>query len=260
MSLETLQWVSPVIIVSAAFLFILLEKYFPYNKGRRLFRPGFWMDLIGYGLIQSYLLGLIISNLIWYIDNSTGISRFHLVSDWPIWVQVVFFIVTHDLATYLIHRTQHRSKFLFRFHEAHHSAEDVDWLAGIRSHSGEIMIYQMVEYLPIVLLGAAPEVPLYKAIANSTYGMYIHANLRFRMGPLLYILNGPELHRWHHANNDVAAYDKNFATKFAIWDFMFGTVFNPKDAIADEFGPGDPNFPRSYMGQLLHAFKRRQNS
>jgi sterol desaturase/sphingolipid hydroxylase (fatty acid hydroxylase superfamily) len=35
-------------------------------------------------------------------------------------------------------RLQHRSPLLWRIHEAHHSVEDIDWVAGSRSHALEI--------------------------------------------------------------------------------------------------------------------------
>lgn len=255
MSLEQLQFWTPVMMVTAALAFIGLERIFPYNRGMKVLREGFWVDLIGYGLIQSYLLGLFFSWYIHALDGVTGMSRWKLVGDWPVWVQVLFFIVTHDFVTYWIHRTQHASPFLWRFHETHHSVKDVDWLAGIRSHSGEILIYQSFEYIPIILLGAAPEVPLYKALANSVYGMYIHSNLSWRHGPLLYLFNGPELHRWHHSNNELAAYDRNFATKFAIWDFLFGTVYQNDGKRAADYGPNDPNFPKGWLSQHWYALK-----
>ncbi len=255
MSLATLEIVSPIIIFSAGVFFIVAERYFPYNSGQRVFREDFWVDLVGYGIIQSYLLGLIIANLIYFIDNHTHISRLHLVSAWPIWVQVVFFILWHDLNTYLIHRAQHRSKWLWRTHEAHHACKHVDWLSGIRSHSLEILMYQTVEFLPVVLLGAAPEVPLYKGMANAIYGMYIHSNLNWRMGKLLYIFNGPELHRWHHANDEPAGFGMNLGTKFTIWDRLFGTTYLPKYQ-AQQYGPDDPKFPKGYISQHLFAFRR----
>ena len=252
--LEQLQVTTPIIIVAASLLFILLERWFPYNKGQRVFRSGFWVDLIGYGLIQSYLLALLLSEFIYWLDHSTGASRFRLVSDWPLWAQVVFFIILHDLVTYTIHRWQHRSPFLWRFHEAHHSTEYVDWLSGIRSHSLEICLYQSAEYIPVILLGASPEVPLIKSIFNSTYGMYIHANLNWRMGPLLYLLNGPELHRWHHAQDTPEAYDTNFATKFSLWDYLFGTIYESKET-ATRYGSDVEGFPKGWVSQHLFAFR-----
>ena len=50
-----------------------------------------------------------------------------------------------------------------------------------------------------MLLGAAPEVALIKGTIDAVWGMYIHSNIDVRAGVLQYVLNGPEMHRWHHA-------------------------------------------------------------
>ena len=75
------------------------------------------------------------------------------MSRWPVWVQLLFFLVTHDLYIYLFHRLQHRVPLLWRVHEAHHATDDVDWISGARSHPLEILINQTIEFAPIVLLG-----------------------------------------------------------------------------------------------------------
>lgn len=253
MSLETLQLLSPVVLVTAGLVFLLLERWKPYNA-QRAFREGFWVDLLGYGVVQSYLMGLVISALIAFVDGHTGISRWHLVSNWPIPVQVAFFVVWHDLNTYCIHWAQHHSQILWRTHEAHHSTPDVDWLSGIRSHSLEILLYETVSFMPVILLGAAPEVPLYKGMINAVYGMWIHANLDVRMGPFLWLFNGPELHRWHHANDDANAYGKNLGTKLTVWDRLFGTIYRPQGHATD-YRPEDPAYPKGYVAQHLYAFR-----
>ena len=73
-------------------------------------------------------------------------------------MQVLFFLLTHDLYIYLFHRWQHANKWLWRTHEAHHSTKEVDFLAGTRSHALEILVNQTIEFAPIVLLGADPAV------------------------------------------------------------------------------------------------------
>ncbi len=98
-------------------------------------------------------------------------------------------------------------------------------MARARTRS-EILINQTIEFMPIVLLGAAPEVALMKATLDAVWGMYIHSNLDVRSGPLQYVINGPEMHRWHHAR-DLDPPGKNFSTKLAIWDFLFGTAYRP---------------------------------
>src|SRR5262249_45770134 len=148
---------SPVIIVVSALILIALERRYPYDPRQRLLRAGLWDDLLGYALIQSYLLGLVISHLTACLDGATGLSRLHLVGGWPVAGQLAFFILTHDLYIYLFHRLQHHVPLLWRIHEAHHATVDVDWLSGARSHALEILINQTIEFAPLVLLGAAPE-------------------------------------------------------------------------------------------------------
>lgn len=254
--IEHLGIISLVVIVCVAILFIYLERRFPYNKDHHTLRQAFWSDLIYYGIIQNYVMGLIIAWFIVYLDKVLDASRLHLVSHWPIWCQVLFFVVTHDFITYFIHRNEHQSKVLWRLHEAHHSCRHVDWLSGIRAHALEVVYYETAKFLPIILLGASPEVALWRAMIDSSYGMFIHSNLNVRLGPLLYLLNGPEIHRWHHANLDPMAFNKNFATKFVIWDRIFGTLYNPNDAQAGDYGPDDPHWPESgFWRQFFFCFR-----
>jgi hypothetical protein len=103
----------------------------------------------------------------------------------------------------------------------------VDWLSGSRSHSLEILINQTIEYAPIVLLGAHPDVALMKGVLDAAWGMYIHSNIDVRAGWLQRILNGPEMHRWHHADV-IDQRSVNFATKIALWDWIFRTAYLPR--------------------------------
>ena len=179
-----------VTIVAGALILVALERAFPYRPGQRLLRSGFWVDLLGYGLAQSYVLGLVIDRIIRALP-----VRVQLVSAWPIAAQVAFFVVTHDLYIYWFHRWQHRSPWLWRLHEAHHSGRDVDWLASVRSHAIEILINQTVEFAPMVLLGASPAVPLVKSMVGALWGLWIHSNVGVRSGRLQWVVNGPEAHR-----------------------------------------------------------------
>ena len=260
---------SLVITLGAAAAYMVLERIFPYEKGQKLFRKGFWTDTLFYGIAQSLALGAIIDVLIRWIDATSGLSRLQLVSDWPLWAQLLFFFVVHDFYIYWFHRWQHHNEVLWRVHEAHHSVEDIDWMAGTRSHSLEILINQTIEFAPIVLLGAAPEVAPMKATLDAVWGMYIHSNLNVRMGPVQYLFNGPEMHRWHHAG-ELGAPGVNFSTKIALWDWLFGTAFLPTDRRPRFYGLGDPSYPiaekagfwgaagsqaANYFRQHVHAFR-----
>jgi sterol desaturase/sphingolipid hydroxylase (fatty acid hydroxylase superfamily) len=248
---------SPALIVAAALVLIGLERLFPYEPRQRLLRTGFFTDLIAYGLVQSYCLGFVISGIIGLVDRHTGLSHLGLLSHWPVLVQLAFFFVTHDLYIYWFHRLQHWSNLLWRTHEAHHSVDDVDWLSGTRSHALEIVINQTVEFLPIVLLGAAPEVAFMKATLDAVWGMYIHSNINVRAGLLQRVLNGPEMHRWHHAT-ELEAPGKNFATKLALWDWIFGTAYLPPHKPA-RYGLPDEGYPKrglaAYFLQHAHSLR-----
>src|SRR6185437_13403454 len=166
-------WVIPVAMVALSIVAIALEKLWPYDRGRTHLRPGLVVDLLWYGIVQSYVLGLIINPLVHVIDDATGLSHHGLLSSWPIALQLAFFVLTHDFYIYWFHRFQHKNKYLWRVHEAHHSAVDIDWIAGARSHPLEILINQTIEVAPMVLLGCSPAVIVTKMLISAGWGMWI---------------------------------------------------------------------------------------
>jgi sterol desaturase/sphingolipid hydroxylase (fatty acid hydroxylase superfamily) len=256
-SFQPFEIISYVLIISAAFLFVILERVFPYNKGQKILREGFFNDLALYTIAQSYILGIIIFTLIIRtVDGTTGLSRLHIFAHIPVWIQLIFFTVTHDFYIYWMHRWQHSNKYLWRLHEAHHSPKKVDWLSGSRSHAFEILINQTVEFLPIVLLGSPPEVVAYKGVISAVWGMYIHSNLGVKTGWLQKIINGPEMHRIHHTTGK--GRNRNFATKLAIWDWIFKTSFFPEERV-QEYGL-KTFFPENFFKQFTFAFRNFKRS
>ncbi len=238
-------------------LMVSLERVFPYKKNVQFFREGFWLDLVWYTIIQSFFLKILIFDMIIAPSEvALGVAETGYLSHWPIWALVVFFVLTHDFYIYWFHRLQHNSKLFWRTHEAHHSVEDVDWLAGSRSHAVEIIINQTIEFAPIFFLldvkTAAIVVPI-KALIDATWGMYIHSNIDVKSGRLQYIINGPEMHQWHHADHEEVFY-KNYATKFAFFDWIFGTGYNP-DIKPIKWGL-PYKYPKDYFFQHIFSIKR----
>jgi sterol desaturase/sphingolipid hydroxylase (fatty acid hydroxylase superfamily) len=198
------------------------------------------------------------------MKTSLGFAQAGILSHWPIWALVLLFLITHDFYIYWFHRFQHTNKLVWRTHEAHHSNKEVDWLAGSRSHILEIIINQTIEFAPIVLLldvkTAAIVVPI-KALLDAVWGIWIHANIDVHSGKLQYIINGPEMHQWHHSDHQEVFYS-NYSTKFAFWDWIFGTGFLPglqpfkyQFLKPQKFGlPYD--YPRDYFMQHWFAFHR----
>ncbi len=262
---ERYMLVLGVFIPCWALFMTLLERLFPYTKNIKLFRRGFWIDLVWYTFVQSKVLEIIIFQyIILNLKSSLGLEKFGPLSELNFWVLLAFFFFTHDFYIYWFHRLQHNNKYLWRTHEAHHSVRTVDWLAGSRSHPLEILINQTIEFAPIFfLLDSQTALFMYpaKAFLDAIWGMWIHANVNINSGKLQYIINGPEMHQWHHANHHEVFY-KNYSTKLAIWDWMFGTAFLPslKPLRFDFLKPqmfGLPYaYPQGYFAQLLYALIR----
>ena len=252
----------PLLIVLWAVVLGLMERRFPYIPGFPVLRPDFWTDLVGYTLVQSYVLGLVIAQIILTIDHATGASRWRMVGEWPMIAQLAFFIVLHDFWQYWFHRLQHRNRWFWRIHEAAHAPLHVDWLSGSRSHALEILVAQTFEYAPIILLGASPELPLWKGLCDAMWGMFNHSNIAVPHSRVLWLLNGPQLHRWHH-DLDTPRGGVNLSTKLSLWDTLFKTRYLPPEAVR----PGrygltqSDSFPHgSYLRQLVHPFRRFRSS
>ncbi len=78
------------------------------------------------------------------------------------------------------------------------------------------------------------------------------------LGPLMpYLFNSPEMHIWHHAYHlpDERKYGVNFGLTLAIWDYIFGTAYIPKNGRDIQLGfPGVEEFPETFGGQVTHGF------
>jgi sterol desaturase/sphingolipid hydroxylase (fatty acid hydroxylase superfamily) len=82
------------------------------------------------------------------------------------------------------------------------------------------------------------------------------------LGPLMKrIFNHPEMHIWHHAHDlpQERRYGVNFGLSLAIWDYLFGTVYLPKDGRDARLGfPGLARFPHSFWGQITYGFRSKK--
>jgi sterol desaturase/sphingolipid hydroxylase (fatty acid hydroxylase superfamily) len=247
------EYVASAIIAFAALSAMVFERIFPYTPGQRLFRKHFLTDWLYYSIVFGLAMDWLCRNLLfpgvdWMLGN---LSRQGLMSAWPVWAGVTFSLFTHDLFIYLFHRWMHANKYLWRIHEAHHSPREVDWAAGSRAHVFEAIITITAEFGPLVFLAAKPAVTLYKGAIDAVWGMFIHSNLDVKLGWLQKIINGPQMHRWHHSRD---VHNINFATKFAFWDWMFGTAYLPEDRKPGRYGI-ELEWSRNIFTHQLVAFR-----
>lgn len=181
-----------------------------------------------------------------------GPVRLHaLVATLPRPVAFVLAFLVAELGTYGVHYAMHRIPFLWRFHAVHHSAEQLDFLAGMRRHPVDTALSALALALPGFLLGLPlGDVAAYALFAK-LWTIFLHANIDVRLRPLERIVTTPYFHHGHHDHEETEP--RNLATLLAALDVLFGTYRAPA-AWPRAYGTTEP-VSRSWLGQL--ALRRR---
>jgi len=239
------------------FVFVLVvpfEKMFPRHR-QRIRRPELATDL-GYAFAGTALnaVGLIIAipvavlSLAWL----PGLLVRPLVSQMPAAVMPFLGLALFDLAIYWTHRWYHEVPILWRFHAIHHSTQRLDWVSGFRSHPLDgTLIAPAVVFL--LAAGFTAEFTGVLAVVQIALGLFLHANVRWRLRPLHKIVITPEFHHWHHAN-EAGAINSNYSVFLPAWDLLFGTYFMPSDRRPQRYGVSE-FIPDGMVGQLRHPFR-----
>ena len=238
--------------------FIPMEKMFPAKEGQPIFRPQWRLDLfyfIGQNLLWFSLVFWTLDHFESWLDPYVSPAFRASVAHQPWWLQAIEVVLLSDFLVYWAHRLQHRVGFLWQFHKVHHSAEHLDWLAAHREHPLDTLYTIGIINLPAFILGF-PLHTLAGLIAfRGVWAIYIHSNVRLRLGYLGLLLGSPELHHWHHDKDRDAG---NYANICPLMDVLFGTHTNPGHA-PESFGIKE-DFSRSYFGQLfLFRGKREED-
>jgi sterol desaturase/sphingolipid hydroxylase (fatty acid hydroxylase superfamily) len=250
-----------VLSAGASFLFLVvlfrpLEWAFPAKPGQKFLRPHWWTDL--WFFLGQYLLWN--GAVLWVIERFGASVHAVIpegfragVASQPWWLQAIEVVLLSDFCVYWGHRLQHRVGFLWRFHSIHHSAEHLDWLAAHREHPLDTIYTVSLINLPVYALGFPAETLVGLIAFRGVWAIFIHANVRLPLGPARMLIGSPELHHWHHDRDRDAG---NYANISPLMDVLFGTYRCP-DHEPESFGVHEP-LPSSYLGQLLHPFRRRK--
>ena len=228
-----------------ATVFVPLEHLFARLPAQRVFRKGWTTDLAHFGvshlLVQATVLLTLVPAAVffrWAVSPTLQSA----IAGQPVLLQFAEILVIADLTQYTTHRLFHAVPWLWRFHQVHHSAQCLDWLAASRLHLVDIVVTRAVGFVPVYVLGFA------------TGPTLIHANVNFRFGPLRWVLATPQFHHWHHSAESEAV-DKNFAVHLPVIDLVFGTFHLPGNRWPARYGlEGDP-VPENYARQLAYPFR-----
>ena len=232
-------------LVSTGVFCYILQRFFPLKKVYsfhisrslpRLFKDQFWMwfnfIVVPWGVFSLFER---------YIDlEFTDLKNQEFMmelSDMPMAIRILFFLIVIDLIDYVMHRLLHKFDFLWYFHRMHHGIKDFYWERNQVFHPMEILFYGLIELIPkVVLLGImSGEEWVWLALIRLAIGNFAHTSTRVRLGFLEKIINNPATHCWHHSKR--FGVKVNFGVTFVFWDVFFGSYRMPSD-----------DWPRGKMG------------
>jgi sterol desaturase/sphingolipid hydroxylase (fatty acid hydroxylase superfamily) len=221
-------------LVLLAAIFAPLERLFALRRA-----PGRWKQVpadIGYYFLNSLLplaiLAPPLALLAAAVHALTPGAYLVIMGGLPVWAKLAAGLAVSELGGYWGHRACHRWPLLWRFHVVHHAPTHLDWLISARAHPVDQVFEKLCALAPLYALGLVQPtaqgagLAAYIAVFGTVWGVFIHANVRWRLGPLEHLVSTPAFHHWHHTNDQNR--DRNYAALFPIYDRIFGTLYLPK--------------------------------
>jgi sterol desaturase/sphingolipid hydroxylase (fatty acid hydroxylase superfamily) len=242
-------------------IFVPLERLFAVHP-QRVFRKGILTDL-GYYFLSSLLPALLLSApvaiLAWAVNRALPADFLEMTGGLPFWARLLVGLVAGEVGYYWGHRWSHQIPFLWRFHSIHHSAEQVDFLVSSRAHPVDMVFSRLCALVPIYVLGlgrpvsaAGSQVPVLVVLISLFWGFFVHANVRWRFGPLEWLISTPAFHHWHHTRT--GPINRNYSSTLPWLDWIFGTLYLPRQEWPESYGITE-KIPETLVGQLAYPLR-----
>jgi len=257
-------------LIGISILFFLIEVLRPWYRREGVVWKDFGLDSF-YMFFNFFLFSLIgynaVSNVVVEAFNDFlgffGITNFVAIEikTWAVWCQLLLMFVLRDFIQWNVHRLLHRVPILWEFHKVHHSAKELGFATHLRFHWMETIAYRTIEYIPLAMIGFSIQQFFLVHIIALAIGHFNHSNIYVPIGPLKYIFNNPQFHKWHHVKNlpERKKFGINFALSLSTWDYLFGTAEEPYSGRDLEIGyPGDDEMPGNFPGQVLFPLTKKQ--
>ena len=210
---------------------------------------------------RVFRIGLLVvgTGLLFNIHDADGLIAFYdnghgPLSEFPLWVQALLFLVASDFMLYWLHRMFHRGGF-WKYHAIHHSSEHLEWISAARFHPVNLFIGTILVDVILLMAGISPNIMLWVGPFTTFHSAFVHANLNWTFGPFKYVLATPVFHRWHHTSLEEGG-NTNFAGTFPLWDILFGTFRMPENRLPEVYGVDDQVIPTEIGGQLAYPFRQ----
>lgn len=170
-----------------------------------LLRTSDWAVTRHVGLIQ------------WLNQTGTGL---------PLWAGTLVGLLLLDLVgAWLAHWTEHRVRWMWKFHLIHHTDTCVDTTTANRHHPGESVIRFGFTTLAVLVVGTPMWLVFLYQSLSVVLSQFNHANIdlpRWVDRAINWLIVTPNMHHVHHHHQQPLT-DTNYGNIFSIWDRLFGT-------------------------------------
>ena len=240
-------------------VFVPLERLFALHPARIL-RRGVWTDLMHYflnSLLPAALMAAPLAVVAAAAHRVVPAAWQLALQELPLWARIMAGLIVADIGSYWGHRLSHATPWLWRFHAVHHSAEHLDFLVNTRAHPVDLVVVRMFGLVPLTLLGLGSPgahgswLSIAVVLVGVLAGFFLHANVRWRLGPLEWLVATPAFHHWHHSKTDHI--NRNYAATLPWIDRIFGTYYLPAGQWPAAYGITQP-MPETLGGQLASPF------
>ena len=241
----------PAIRAAAVVTIFLLEDIVPHYRGRtgrlRHASPHVLTAILNGLLTRLFLAGITLSATTWTTMHSFGLRNLlHLTT--PAGTLLLFLLF--DLWMYWWHWANHRIRFLWLFHRAHHSDTQMDTTTALRFHPGELILSTFIRMPVLVLLGMSfGQLVFFEALLNLST-LFHHSNLAVpeRWDRLLRMaIVTPNMHRVHHSVK-VFETNSNYTSLLSVWDRLYRSFQTREDTRSITIGL--PQFREAKWQQL----------
>jgi alkylglycerol monooxygenase len=209
------------------FLFIGIELLVARARRRSVYRLADAVGDLGCGIAQQVVLVFAGASLLAVYAALHDRFRLHTFESASAAPWLLAFVGV-DLAYYWWHRLSHEVNVLWAAHVVHHQSEDYNLAVALRQ-AVATSFTSLPFYLPLAFLGVPPVVYATVSAFSTLYQFWIHTELVGKLGPLELVLNTPSHHRVHHAVNP-RYLDRNYGATFIVWDRLFGTFAEEREA------------------------------
>lgn len=244
---------NPIVYAIPVFMLtILAEAWVAHRRGIATYDIPDALTSLNFGIL-SQVAGVFVRVFtfgiyVWVFEH----WRLATLPENSLWVWIIA-LLAYDFIYYWVHRFGHEVNLMWAAHQVHHSSEYFNLSTALRqTATGAFASWPF--YLPMALCGVPPIVFGAVALIDLLYQYWVHTELVRKLGWIDRVFVTPSNHRVHHGQNDYCI-DRNYGGILILWDRLFGTYAEERDAEPVVYGIRKPLASYNPVWGNLHVYR-----